>query len=209
MYYYTKKVIKEIINPKRIPDIIISYIIALCILFFVFRDLLGEISTVAILALAAVVIVAITIAVITGIKAIQLEVKAQKEDRKNTNGFTLVEMIVVIVIIAILLAALTPAVLGVVRRANTTADEADARSVLMMAGVLAAENQTTVYTFQADMENEMHGGRFPTGALFTIHYEDGYPISVVFTTNARTTNGVTVGRYPIPADTQTRTFTAP
>jgi len=55
---------------------------------------------------------------------------------RSRKGFTLIELIVVIVIIAILIAALTPAILGVIRRANVAADEADARTV-MMAGSVA------------------------------------------------------------------------
>jgi type II secretory pathway pseudopilin PulG len=42
---------------------------------------------------------------------------------------------VVIVIIAILIAALTPAILGVINRANRSADESDARAVKMAATV--------------------------------------------------------------------------
>jgi len=59
----------------------------------------------------------------------------------SRKGFTLIELIVVIVIIAILIAALTPAILGVIRRANIAADEADARTV-MMAGSVAGLSLT-------------------------------------------------------------------
>jgi|GEM_PF-1654916 len=61
----------------------------------------------------------------------------QKLMQNRKKGFTLVELIVVIVIIAILMAALTPAILGVINRANRSADEANARSVMLAAGVAA------------------------------------------------------------------------
>jgi type IV pilus assembly protein PilA len=135
----------------------------------------------------------------------------------NKKGFTLVEMIVVIVVIAILIAALTPAVLGVVRRANVSADEADARSVLMVASMLAVDSKGTVpaqtgdNNFQQLIENEMSGGGIVPGALFTVHFEDNFPVTVVLTTNARSNGTVTVGRNPAPTgnNIQTRTFTAP
>jgi len=55
---------------------------------------------------------------------------------RNTNGFTLIELIVVIIIIAILMAALAPAIFGVIRQANRTADMSDLRN-LMVAGTSA------------------------------------------------------------------------
>jgi len=60
--------------------------------------------------------------------------------RKNKKGFTLIELIVVIVIIAILIAALTPAILGVIDRANRVSDEAEARTVMSAATVAAMNN---------------------------------------------------------------------
>jgi prepilin-type N-terminal cleavage/methylation domain-containing protein len=63
------------------------------------------------------------------------KLEALKSNKKK--GFTLTELIIVIVIIAILIAALTPAILGVINRANRSADEADLR-MIMMAGSVAA-----------------------------------------------------------------------
>ena len=62
--------------------------------------------------------------------------KAKRSLAKNSQkGFTLMELIVVIVILAILIAALVPAILGVINRANITADESDVRSMMMAASV--------------------------------------------------------------------------
>jgi len=71
-------------------------------------------------------------------------INAKKNLRKNgKKGFTLVELIVVIVIIAILIAALTPAILGVIERARRSADEADARTIMLAAQVAADYTSTT------------------------------------------------------------------
>jgi len=135
----------------------------------------------------------------------------------NKKGFTLVELIVVITVLAILIAALTPAVMGVLGRARRSADEADARSVLMAAKVLSIDNpsvipaQTGTNNYQDLIGAEMTGGNLITGALFTVHFRDNYPVSVVLSTNARSRGTVTVGMDPVPTgdNTTTRTFTAP
>jgi len=135
----------------------------------------------------------------------------------NNKGFTLVELIVVIVIIAILIAALAPVILGAIRRANRVSDEADARNVLTAAAVVVLDfraripAQTGDNNFQELMERELIGGNFTPGALFTVHFKENFPVTVVLTTNARTDAGATVGQLPVPTGdgVVTRTFTAP
>ena len=118
---------------------------------------------------------------------------------------------------AILISALTPAVMGVLGRARRSADESDARSVLVTAKMIAIETpagipaQTGDDNYQDLIEAEMTGGNLITGALFTVHFQDNYPVSVVLSTNARSGGTVTVGMNPVPTgeNTATRTFTAP
>jgi len=84
-------------------------------------------------------------------------INAKKNLRKNgKKGFTLVELIVVIVIIAILIAALTPAILGVIERARKSADEADARSI-MLAAQVAADYTTTTPPLPAAIHKQFTG----------------------------------------------------
>ncbi|MCL1806519.1 MAG: prepilin-type N-terminal cleavage/methylation domain-containing protein [Oscillospiraceae bacterium] len=83
-----------------------------------------------------------------------IELKAY---RKNRKGFTLIELIVVIVIIAILIAALTPAILGVIDRANRSADEAEARS-LWTAALAAADFKTGTKPTAQEITDMMTGG---------------------------------------------------
>jgi len=56
-----------------------------------------------------------------------------KKNKKK--GFTLTELIVVILVIAVLMVALAPAVMGLIGRAQVTADHADARLLLTAASV--------------------------------------------------------------------------
>ena len=57
------------------------------------------------------------------------------QNRKK--GFTLIELVVVIVVLAILIAALAPAILGAIERANVVADQADAKTLMTAANVAA------------------------------------------------------------------------
>lgn len=64
-----------------------------------------------------------------------------KKLRRNNQGFTLVEVIVVLVILSILAALLVPSLTGYIDRANLRAATAEARSVLMAAQTIASENR--------------------------------------------------------------------
>jgi prepilin-type N-terminal cleavage/methylation domain-containing protein len=199
-------------------EISIVALASLTFVFIAYAMLGGETTHIGITTLLeltgiAILTTLLAVVAIVIIKAILNKVKASPTYNK---GFTLVEMIVVIVIIAILIAAITPAALGVINRANRSADEADARNVLTVAALVVLSHggvpaQTGDNNFQEQMENELTGGNFTAGSLFTIHFKDNFPVSVVLTTNARTTGGVTVGVQPLPTGTNvtTRTFTAP
>ena len=76
--------------------------------------------------------------------------------RNNSKkGFTLIELIIVIVIIAILVAALTPAILSVIERANRSADEADARTMIMIGSVAGTSLKPPAEPDAADIQAEL------------------------------------------------------
>ena len=99
----------------------------------------------------------------------------------SKKGFTLIELIVVIVIIAILIAALTPAILGVIRRANIAADEADARTV-MMAGSVAglAATPPGQPTDGGDILAEMTAATNVRTGQYTVFFEGAVGIGCSF-----------------------------
>jgi len=89
-------------------------------------------------------------------------IRARNTLRKNgKKGFTLIELIVVIVIIAILIAALTPAILGVIDRANVAADESDLRTV-MIAAQAAADFRTNTPPTNVAITQQMSSGNLPS-----------------------------------------------
>jgi len=212
MKTHLKQATKEILNKDRAPDIAITLIIIALGLHIITRNTSTELLVIQLTLWASGAIIAVlTLAATIIIKAIQ-----QKQNQTRNKGFTLVEMIVVITVIAILIAALTPAVMGVLNRARISADEADARNVLVMASVIAVNanrttlpQQTGANNFQTQMNEQISGGAFRAGSTFTIHFVNEYPVSVEYTTNARSTNGITIGQYPIPTGdgVTTRTFT--
>ena len=106
-------------------------------------------------------------------------INAKKNLRKNgKKGFTLVELIVVIVIIAILIAALTPAILGVIERARRSADEADARSI-MLAAQVAADYTTNAVPSEADISAQFTGNR-PIVTV-DLYFDNGFCVGAVVT----------------------------
>ena len=120
----------------------------------------------------------------------------QQQKRK---GFTLVELIVVIVIIAILIAALTPAILGVIDRANVSADEADARAI-MMAGSVAAlsNNPPSPPTTSAEIMAQLQGGNVSPNLRVTVHFSGSVATGATITTGGRTASsiGSVIGSSP-------------
>ena len=94
----------------------------------------------------------------------------------SKKGFTLVELIVVIVILAILIAALTPAILGVINRANVSADQADVRSVMMAGSVAGSLKTPPGVPDEDEIKAEIIGAANIQDGTYTIFF-DG-PIAV-------------------------------
>lgn len=63
--------------------------------------------------------------------------------RKNKKGFTLVEVIVVLVILAILAAVLVPSMVGWIEKAEKKTAVVEARTFLLAAQTIVAENYST------------------------------------------------------------------
>jgi len=117
-----------------------------------------------------------------------------KAYRKNRKGFTLIELIVVIVIIAILVAALTPAILGVIERANVAADEADARSLIMAASVAALTQKVNLGSAldPDDVIDEITGNPTLKASTGWVIYFDG-PMAIGCTYKAKSKAGASIG----------------
>jgi len=121
----------------------------------------------------------------------------------SRKGFTLIELIVVIVIIAILIAALTPAILGVIRRANIAADQADARSVMMAGSVaglqevppgMPADDSTVIAQFAGAGSGNVRPG------TYHVLFEGSVATACTFQTGFRSNGPQTVGQTaPVPA----------
>lgn len=95
--------------------------------------------------------------------------------KNRKKGFTLIELIVVIVILAILIAALTPAVLGTINRANIAADEADCRTVMMAASVAALSEKPPQELTAQTIDNKILGAltganNLPKGT-YTVYFD--------------------------------------
>lgn len=109
-----------------------------------------------------------------------------KNLRNNKKGFTLMELIVVIIIIAILMAALAPAILGVINRANETADRSDMNSIITAAAVAATADGVPVTptgndgiaAFQAAVMEELGDGHnIFDGMVVTVRFNGaGMPV---------------------------------
>jgi prepilin-type N-terminal cleavage/methylation domain-containing protein len=134
----------------------------------------------------------------------------------NRKGFTLIELIVVIVIIAILIAALTPAILGVIRRANIAADEADARTVMMAGSVAGLAQPVPGMPPDGDaIKAEMAGAGNVRNGTYYVQFEGGGAVATASTFALQTRSGTaqSVGLPPgthLAADSpNTRTVVFP
>ena len=116
-----------------------------------------------------------------------------KQNRKK--GFTMVEMIIVIVIIAILIAVVTPAVLGVLDRANRVADQADAQSILMAAGVAGLDQMAQPTAEQILGQLVGDGSTLHSGLVVDVFFDGIGVIGVRIVSGGRSSdsNGVGIG----------------
>lgn len=102
--------------------------------------------------------------------------------KNNKKGFTLVELIIVIAILAILALILVPSITGYIGRANTSRDQANARS-FYTAAILATETAETAATEAAITTEAIGIANLPTGVTATITWNtDGTVASVVYDT---------------------------
>ena len=141
----------------------------------------------------------------------------QRLVQNSKKGFTLVELIVVIVILAILIAALTPAILGVINRANVSADQADVRSVMMAGSVVGmtfnpprapAQTSTEIALFR----DEFTGGVNVQPGTYTIYFDGAVAVGGILSgSHARSGSQVQVGAMQGTGSTtyQTVTFDIP
>ena len=124
---------------------------------------------------------------------------AKKSQLKNCKkGFTMVELIVVIVIIAILIAALAPAVLGVIERANNVADQSDCRQVMSGFSVAftsmetgALDNDSGLPT-PAAVESQFSGGVNIKDGTYKIFYEGQMAVGAEMTAGQRSKTGTEI-----------------
>ena len=134
-----------------------------------------------------------------------------RNNRKK--GFTLIELIIVIVIIAILVAALTPAILSVIERANISADEADARTMIMIGSVAGTSLKPPQTPEDTDVEAEIAFGTGGTSNIiagkYTLYFEGPVAIGCMLegarSNKSNTTGGVSVGN----SNTNTVVITVP
>ena len=64
-----------------------------------------------------------------------------KKTKKSKKGFTLIELVVVIAILGILAAILIPVIGGFIKRANESADKANARSLFNAVSILLSTDE--------------------------------------------------------------------
>lgn len=76
--------------------------------------------------------------------------------QNNKKGFTLIELVIVIAILAILALILIPAMGSYIGSANTSKDQADARSIYTAASIVASEKQDVAdgATLVADVQKK-------------------------------------------------------
>ena len=89
--------------------------------------------------------------------------------KKSNKGFTLVELIVVIVVLAILIAVLTPAIMGVIRRANIAADDSDARQIMIT--IAASFDPAVARPTTAEAITMITGIGLRPGLNVTVHFD--------------------------------------
>ena len=100
---------------------------------------------------------------------------AIKANKKK--GFTLTELIVVILVIAVLMAALTPAITGVIRRAQVSADQADVRMVLMAVNSAAIATVVAGNTPDQAQVNAELDGQVAAGLVVDVAFVDGFAVA--------------------------------
>lgn len=97
-----------------------------------------------------------------------------KKMLKNKKGFTLVELVVVIAILAILALILVPSITGYVSKAETSRDQANART-LYTAALLAKETMTageTLTQAALDIAGFTEGSVSEANGVITVTFGD-------------------------------------
>ncbi|CAM4230976.1 prepilin-type N-terminal cleavage/methylation domain-containing protein [Erysipelothrix inopinata] len=98
--------------------------------------------------------------------------------QNNKKGFTLIELVIVIAILAILALILIPAMSGYIGSANTSKNQADARSLFTAASVVAAETKVGE---SIDAETATKAGKPDADVKVTRNTTDGTVESITYT----------------------------
>ena len=104
-------------------------------------------------------------------------VKVKINSRKNQNGFTLIEVIVILVILAILAAILVPALTGYIDKANEKLAVAEARSVVVASQTIGSELYAQKVILNG--ENPAQFSKTEAMSLAEIDSSEGAEISTV------------------------------
>jgi prepilin-type N-terminal cleavage/methylation domain-containing protein len=118
---------------------------------------------------------------------------------KRNKGFTLIELIVVIVIVAILIAALTPAILGILDAARLSADEADTRDIMLAASVAALASDPppppAPPVTNEEIREQLTGGTTHRGLTVMLFYENNFCTGALIVEGGRTdkSDGLALG----------------
>ena len=123
---------------------------------------------------------------------------------KNRKAFTIVEMVIVIAVIAILAAAMIPAVSGVIRQANISADRQFAASLNIQLAMESVDREIQNENDLKDVINKFYGADYFETQLSPKSAKHGYYFWYDYTNKT-----VTVGTVEEIADLAAHTPTAP
>lgn len=93
--------------------------------------------------------------------------------KKNKNGFTLIEMLVVIAIVAILVAIIVPTVVSSTKRADAATDASNLRSILGEANI-AVFNGEKMRAVDSAKKECLRSKSFPNASLMIVYTTPGF-----------------------------------